>query len=602
MQRITLPPFQGIVRNPSTSVKDSQLIDGENIVCRKGQTYVRPGCSRFGTKLNGKILGVSTYKELTANTYALVAWTLTDAYYYDPVADVCKFATPLHTTGTITSVSGGGVVVGNATAWLTGWPNGLYQIRFGTHDPDAAVGGSVTGWYTVSSFTSATGCQLSGVSFPTVSAGALYVIRKCYTATEADYISSCEAIDSNTGDKVLVWSNWQDQVQFWNGAVNDALVAGAVYRAKFVAYIYDHLLLGFIDDDGERWPQSVWWSARGNIRDFTSWAADQGGEDLKQDPNWLTGIMPFRTHVVGYKDTSVIDGEPTGNVEPAFSFYEDALLKGPLTWRTVRPIEGMYHLFLAGDGNVYAHTTSEMTPVGDDVTKEIVSLMNLSRTRHSWAIVRPELGLYLLFIPTGSSQNPNTVYVYSTEEKHWVRWTYPVKFTAGCFHEFPGSGTPLRFNEIPVGVKWKDAQYDLSQPVDAEYPVLVTGDEDGYLYRHRISDLTDNGVAISAWLETKDYLYDGAAAFMALESRMTLDEASDGIIKASASVDEGEHWTAPISVPIGSVNNMNPFKIKWNLRGNGVRVRIENLNGSRFIINQMSLGVERAGEVVGKRQ
>ncbi len=602
IRHITVPGFKGVFKIPSAILPDDKLVDGRNIICRQGRTFVRSGYTKVGQTLNGKIMGLAVHQALRTEGRSLVAWTPTDMYYYVDGTTSWRFCTPRYYTGTVSVNDSTGVVtLSEGAAWSTEWPELKYQIRFGTTDMNAAVGTGVTDWYTLEIFNSTTEAQLDGASFPSGVSGSSYVIRRCFSGGEADYFDYTLAVDNVELAKVLIYGNGVDELYYFDGTDSYALTDGG-FTCKYLETYVNMVIAGFPRDGGTQYPQTVWNSDIGDMRQYTPGEGVANIRDLLDEDSWITWLELLRTHMMIYKEKSVIDCVYTGDASEPLQVIENHIYElGTLAGRTVRNVQGQAHLFWANNHNVYLNTgDGAPRPVGAEVVQDVVATLNRARNRHAHSAVLAELDLYLLFVPSGSSDNPNMVYGYNYVEDGWVVWQFAHNMTASTLFQFP-AGTPMRFGDYADGIKWADVAGRVGDRADALAQTLVTGDEDGNVYNHRTVDETDAGVPISAYIETKDYVHDTYSAVRSSEARLLSDELTTGSVNVSCSGDSGRYWTTPTTLDLSSDNRMNLSVAKWLLRGTGARVRIENVAGTRFSLHGLVLGLTGAGRVIGKR-
>lgn len=603
IRHITVPGFKGVFKIPSAILPDDKLVDGLNVICRQGRTFVRPGYTKVGQTLNGKIMGLAVHQALRTEGRSLVAWTPTDMYYYVDGTTSWRFCTPRYYTGTVSVNDSTGVVTlsGEGAAWSTEWPELKYQIRFGTTDMNAAVGAGVTDWLAIEIFNSSTEAQLDGASFPSGVSGSSYVIRRCFSGGEADYFDYTLAVDNVELAKVLIYGNGVDELYYFDGTDSFPLTDSG-FTCKFLETYVNMVIAGFPRDGGTQYPQTVWNSDIGDMRQYTPGKGVANIRDLLDEDSWITWLELLRTHMMIYKEKSVIDCVYTGDASEPLQVIENHIYElGTLAGRTVRNVQGQAHLFWANNHNVYLNTgDGAPRPVGEEVVQDIVAMLNRARNRHAHSAVLAELDLYLLFVPSGASDNPNMVYAHNYVEGSWVVWQFAHNMTASTLFQFP-AGTPMRFGDYADGIKWADVAGRVGDRADALAQTLVTGDEDGNVYNHRTVDETDAGVPISAYIETKDYVHDTYSAVRSSEARLLSDELTTGSVNVSCSGDSGRYWTTPTTLDLSSDNRMNLSVVKWLLRGAGARVRIENVAGTRFSLHGLVLGITGAGRVIGKR-
>jgi hypothetical protein len=590
--KLTIPAYDRIRKgiNPSFA-RDTDLMDGSNIVFDRGKTYKRWGYAELGDNLplNGRISLISYYKKLRTTDHEVIVCTDKDIYkYYD---GSWIFITPIYNIGTASA--SGTAVTGGGTTWdYSNWPATQYYIKFGTDDPNGV--GTPDTWYEVASFDSATTLTLSDDA-GTIGAGD-YVIRRVFALTATEDWQVSYVIEPAGGSDEL-WAVLSNGTEIWHytgtGQVSD--LAGTDLGAKFITSYYDHILAANVIDSGVSLPQSIYWNNRGDPEDWAGGSA--GYEDLIQGTGVIMGMEILNQRIYIVKPYSMIEGYYTTEVSPAFTFNQDKIYKSGCANSKTLVNTGSFLIFM-GVEHVTLFDGFQINYIDDDVSKDLITSLNQEFAYKNFAAHIADKFLYCLFIVDINHEEPNKVYVYNYRTKTWTIWD--IADFMRCTGEYTVE-TEVAWEDIPDGVAWTDyGGYWNISTLTANSNRLAFGDSAGYVYSMDFTNTTDNETDIDCFIETKDYESidkDGRpktdVAMKLLRTLLTM-ESYLGDVRVRYSIDFGSTWSDPVTF---TQDDSMYFFQRWLGRGNQVRFRIENIDNSQFELINMMIEYNESGRI-----
>lgn len=177
---------------------------------------------------------------------------------------------------------------------------------------------------------------------------------------------------------------------------------------------------------------SVGWTAVGTNDDFTSFGS--GYVTLVDTFDTITGLVQIRNQVVICREGGFTIASLTGQSDPAYrldNFSIDSQI-GPKFSSTVAS-DGLV-CFYVGEDDVYSFNLSQITPIGQPVSKQILDAVAL--TCYRGQIVhsndRDRRRFYILS-PMGVANDATPVFVYDIKVQTWAIWKYAVDTCGGIW-------------------------------------------------------------------------------------------------------------------------------------------------------------------------
>ncbi len=268
-------PFRGLATSPiSTRLGPGYSPNMLNCQIREdGVVRRRPGYTKLGRTLVGRVLAMEEFGALGEDPYFVVL-TSHRQYYYDPVSQDFIDLTPGQQTYPITDVT--------ATLFKVA---GDKTLDFPVGRIFPVLGGANEGIYTVVTSTFGGGKTTINVAEAMLSlvvAGNIVVADDFTTAAEAQI--DFEDVTDISGRRFIVTNN-NDKPRFWDGNTSNAF---AIWTPAFTDFLTcktikvfaEHLMLGGITTTTSVEPQTVAWSTAGDFEDFNT--GDSGVQILYQ--------------------------------------------------------------------------------------------------------------------------------------------------------------------------------------------------------------------------------------------------------------------------------------------------------------------------------
>lgn len=214
MKQHFVPALQGLnLDSPARRLPEHRCSQASNVVFKDALVIKRWGIDKMNaSSLDGAIMRIHLYETAITNKKELVIFTTNEAYWYKPETGQFKTITRNYSTGTV-AVSGT-TVTGTAVYWMAGWDDQytVMKIGFGSTDPDA-----ITTWFDVESVDSLTQITLTSTG-GTISAGASYCLKFCFSGDEDDFFSVANPYDAKTGDKIVAVCNGIEEILVYTGS------------------------------------------------------------------------------------------------------------------------------------------------------------------------------------------------------------------------------------------------------------------------------------------------------------------------------------------------------------------------------------------------
>ncbi len=384
-----------------------------------------------------------------------------------------------------------------------------------------------------------------------------------------------------SGKRILAITNYIDNIKKYIGGSLTADLGGSPPKCKFMTEYKDYLLLAYISSGGT-FPTKVQWCDTANPEEWS--AGNAGNKDLNDDNEDISGCKLFGEYASVHKHSSIYLGYLV-TTSSVFQFDRKATGAGTVNHATIQTLPSGDQAFLAIDGiRLFNGTTAPN--IGDSVTDELRESINFSYVKRAWSIVVPELDEYWCGVPLGSSQVGDSLYKYN--------------FKTGVVHK------DLRTNAISawrysnsLNITWDDVATswdsytprwdETSSGTDTLIPLV--GDTDGLTLYRDITVNNDNGVAIDAFFETKDFEADNKGQF----ARWLQMEvwAKGNTVTIEYSTDSGQTWAGASTITLGSDYPLDtdPLIYYFDAVSTKIRFRFRNLTlGSSFTLKQFVVG------------
>lgn len=579
-------------------VADNYCIDCRNVLFRDGTMTRRWGYSQIAPQLPTKeaVRAIIHFDQFSIDQRSLIAVTYNDIFAYNAADITWEYVTPIYTTGTVSA--SGSSVTGSGTSWSSVGIVSGDKIGFGTTNPN-----NITTWYTVATVNSNTSITLTEILGSSIPSGTLYVIRRLLKTGDIDW---CIATKTD-GTRYLIITTG-DIPLYWNGSGYFNYITAA-NKAKYCGYFGstsgEHLLLGDTIDTGVRQPNTIEMSDIGNPLSWNS------GDyiDLYDTNDGIKGFKKIRDMIAVYKAHSISLLAPSFTSD-IYNVRQNVVNDiGTVSIKTVGDF-GNYHIFMSLN-NVHVFDGANIKNIGDEIKNTLFSQLNYDYIHRAFAFTDTVNNLYMLFVPTGRSMNPDVCYVYDLYCEAWTRFEFA--------HTITAAGDVY----MPYEISWEDMQnlynqygthtWDwlkensvswLSLQGGAYYRMQMFGDSDGNIYRWDTSARNDNGLPIRAYIETKDYSLNEPYKLATVgDVRLYLAHQPiinniTPILRVRGSMNYGSEWSEEKTVDMVHPQGIRILDrtVSFALRGNYLRLKFANTNnGDMFTIEGIAVTFNDAG-------
>lgn len=402
------------------------------------------------------------------------------------------------------------------------------------------------------------------------------VTGSALTGTSAYPVSA--AMPLLSGARILVFSNYKDNIRKYTGTGNTADLGGAPPKAKFVIEYGAYLVLAFINNGGTKYSMRVQWCDTGLIETWSG--GNSGTKDLIEDGEDITGLANYGDYLTVHKESNIYMGYPVTSSE-VFRFERKNTGVGTICNNTIQNLVTGEQIFLAKDGiRVFTGTSASLieSPINDELREG----MNPAYLDRCWSVIVPEEDEYWVGIAMGSETTPSTVYKFNYKTRQCYKDTRSAVCAAGKFQ----STSEKRWNDITTS--W-DSNIDAWDSISllAQHKTIIFGDTSGNVTKKDTSLNNDNGVAVSAYFSTKDFTADTPgqmARWVGMEVW-----AKGNTVKVEYSIDDGVTWTTATTLTLSSVYPADsaPLYVYHDVVATRIRYRFTNETaGETFYLKQ----------------
>lgn len=498
-------------------IPDRALADCLNVRIKGRKiTNVNVGHEKlFGPSLGEQALLVALFRSSTGvNT--TVFGTKTDLFRYDEGTNTPRYITPIYNTGTISVVNGSPTVTGSGTLWVA-------NVKAGDKIALGSTNVVTSAWYTVDSVDSDTQITLTEnyTTTPNLS-GQAYTLRKVFTASDLDFwdvdVFPNAPLGTTSGLAAgdhLFLTNGQELV-VWDGNAAQAVVlstssTGLGFACRTLCYYKNMMHYGNLIEGSDIKPSSWKNSAIADPENVTTLEANEN--IIADSVDFLRRLVRLGDYMIGYCDDSV-------NVVQfvADPFYFAIRTAAPETGifspRTVVSY-GDYHEFLSKD-QAYRFDGVRLVPFGNQIFDEVLQLVDRERAEKALTGISDVDREVYWILPLSSDGTGTAKSAEIAWTEHYAEQTgsAPTPFTkrylpATAMGEFLSA--PLNRWSDFTGFTFQTLnQIFASSYFSANFPILLFGDEDGYIYKlNTVTGFSDDAEAQSSFRTPTRPLLDG---------------------------------------------------------------------------------------------
>lgn len=389
-----------------------------------------------------------------------------------------------------------------------------------------------------------------------------------------------------SGARILTYTNGKDAIRKWTGSGNDAVLGGSPPLAKYLIAYGGYLILLNVTSSGNKYPWRVQWCDTGLTETWTG--GNSGSQELLEDSNDITGGGYFGQYFTVHKENAIYIGYLTQS-STVFRFERRDTGAGTISHKTIQSLPTGEQAFLARDGiRVFNGTNAPLieSPIADDIR----DYLNPEMSYKAWSKVVRELDEYWCGLPSGSDEEPDTIYKfnYVTRQCHIDK-----RANVCAVGEYLNTVGQISWDEQTttwdgaVG-SWDDIRLATLNPI------LCFGDSSG-VTTSQDNGSSDNGTAIDANWDSKDY----TSVDYQLPDSMLMEwqgahvwARGSGTLSVYYSLDGGSSFLSAGTITLASdyPADVSPQVVYFHGLSGRCRLRFRHsTNAQRFDLKQFSL-------------
>lgn len=390
------------------------------------------------------------------------------------------------------------------------------------------------------------------------------------------------AITLLSGKQILVITNGVDSPYKWTGSGNTAALGGTPPVGKFVQEYQTYLVFANIQG-GVDIDTRVQWSDTASPETWAS--GNAGAKDLVEDGGEITGLNIFGNYLAVHKSTSIYLGYLV-TTTAVFRFDRKATGAGTCANNSIVNLPTGEQIFLANDGiRIFNGSTSPL--VDSPINDEIRDGLNAEKKHKAWGLLVRELDEVWIGIPIGSQESGETVYKFNYVNRVMYKDT---RTNANCAWKAAQSNS----------ITWDQASGSWDSHTDrwnetslsAQTPLINISDTDGLTFYVNSLSSSDNGTAINALWETKDFEDEQKRICRWEEMQLW---AKGGSVTVSYSIDGGITWTevsnSPVTLTDDFPSDYSPDILYFDVWSSRIRFRFSNVETDEALaIKQFIVG------------
>jgi hypothetical protein len=388
------------------------------------------------------------------------------------------------------------------------------------------------------------------------------------TGDSSDLIDT--AVPLLSGDEILCVTNGVDNIRKWTASGNCSDLGGSPPKAKFIQEYKSYLVCANITG-GVDVSQRVQWS---DTADPETWSGgNSGAVDLVEDGKPITGLNIFGTFLCVHKQTCIYIGTLVSS-SAIFRFDRRVTQAGTVANGSIVNLPSGEQIFLAEDGlRIFNGVTAPLIP--SPINDEIRDDLNKEYAFKSWGVLVLEEDEVWIGIPMGSQTVGETVYKYNYKTGALYKDTRASinavwRATQSSALTWDDFGDEVTWDSLASTVRWNDGQ------LGSISGLLHFGDTSGVTTIQRIGYTADNGTAIDAYWDSKDFKAETLGQLLRFQEIWVWARGS-GALKVYYSTDEGETWTSAgtITLTVDFPNQATPQRLFIDTVAQQARVRFQ---------------------------
>lgn len=410
-----------------------------------------------------------------------------------------------------------------------------------------------------------------------------------------------------TSQNSIVFSQGVDQVMRHDIATATtvyAILNASCPAARYLTRFADRLFIAHTVEGGATKPFRIRRSIAGNHADWVG--VGSGFTDISESPYHIRGIRKLGAQMAVYTEGSVWLGTRTGSALAPAEFDPKSDGTGLFAERSITSLPDGEHEFLGTD-DVYLFNGSQPIPIAQQVRDQIFSEVTTVSLRSMFSQTLLDTKEYLFFIVSGGGTTTgysNKVWVGNWARGIWYPWAVN-GMTCAALYRIDNTKTIDDIDE-PI-----DSQlYEIdSRFISQAFPVLITGDENGFTYQWGPQYSSDDGTAITCHWTSRDFESDDLDPERR-PSKITLrgvgivyrDIGTACTLNFYYSTNGGQSWQGPYPkvLPTTGSGGFEEVTLSRQITGKRVRFKFEQMSATEgFEIASLNPVFElRAAETV----
>lgn len=366
--------------------------------------------------------------------------------------------------------------------------------------------------------------------------------------------------------------------------------------ARFLERFADRLYIAYTVEGGNPKPFRV---KRPVASDHTDWTGvGSGFNELTETPYFIKNILKLGQELAIYTEKSIWMAFRLGQAATPAGFrlaVADIGLYSPYC------VSGYVdHHFFKGNDNFYRFDGSKTEEIGTPIRDIVFGDLSLNYLHMNFSVAHVGDQEWINFICTGTSQVPDTAWVYNWKRNVWYPWSVSGPLS-GCIHKL---STSLTIDELIGTIDQQNYEID-SLPLQSSLPSLLTGHSDGKIYIWSSFYSSDDGTAISCRWTSKDFIsedLDESQTGKEITLRTIhvdyVPQAMAATLSFAYSVDGGVNWVTAgnVTLAAGTSAGLSTASLHRQVTGNRIRFRFTHSSASEtFKIAAFRLEAEIRG-------
>jgi hypothetical protein len=375
-----------------------------------------------------------------------------------------------------------------------------------------------------------------------------------------------------SGAKIVVFTNGVDAIRKCSISGNDSALGGTPPLARYLQAFGPYLVIAYVTDGGTPYYSRVQWPDTG---DPETWSGGNAGStDLLEDSDDITGLGIFGNFLTVHKKRSIYLGQLVTTSE-VFRFDRRSTEVGAAAGATIQNIPSGEQIFLAEDGiHLFNGVTAPLidSPINDELRESL----NPTYLYKSQSIFVRELDEYWVCVPLGSDTEPQTIYKYNWRTRQVYKDIRTNLTAMGLFLNTKEDTWADRT------MAWGDdtSRWDSITNLNLN-PVAIFGDSSGVSTKRTAGSNDDNGTAVDAYVQTKDF----TALDVGLKDSDRIVRwkgmeiwAKGTAVNLSYSTDGGTTWSAETTISLSSdyPGDDSPLNYWFDSASSRIRFRFRN--------------------------